>query len=421
MISMRKRSQTALEFLTTYELVFIIIAVILALLYVFINVPKTLLPTQCSFFSGFSCGDLIYTINQTHHTGSTLVVVASDTEPGIVNISNFSASIAGIKSSNGYCAPNSIVDGQELYCLANFAYTPTIGSLYTGSFNINANYCVGSPSQINNVPCSSNVLLGGKNYTFGGALQIQASNTPLPCLSCLVVPKPPGPAFQTCGASATQYIITNQNYYEYQNLNLQGSEAYNVIKMTANTVDITFSGSKQCASIYASGGGNLNVQSSGSASNLSILVPANGNVVLQQSGSYDNQTVYLLGNGNLDITSSGSNNAYNAISSNGVVDITLSGSDSSFGLEHGTGNVVVSFSGSQDSFTYATTDNAYISVTSSGSTDAFNLTNGVANVVSTGSYDTFTFITETVTSIVCNGSHNVVNNKDSTINYENCP
>jgi len=167
---MPHRLQSAIEFLSVYGFVILIIAIALAALVILSGLPRISLPTQCSFFTGFVCDDAIYTINTVPNTGSVLLIAAADTQPGALNISSFTAFVGFANSTSGYCVPNVAQQGQMIYCIANFSLTPTLGSTYSGTFNIHANYCAAAPNLINNVTCPAN-----GNYTFGGTVTITAT------------------------------------------------------------------------------------------------------------------------------------------------------------------------------------------------------------------------------------------------------
>ena len=97
---MRKgpKAQSAIEFITTYSTVLLIITVAIAVLFLFISLPKSILPTECNFYNTFGCYDAVYGINYTSSnvpTGTALLVVANFEEPGIINTSGFSAFVGG--------------------------------------------------------------------------------------------------------------------------------------------------------------------------------------------------------------------------------------------------------------------------------------------------------------------------------------
>ena len=168
---MANKAQGALEFLIAYSTAFLIIALVLAVLFLFVSLPSTLLPFACNFYSGFTCQDAVLSINGT--SGAVLVLIASDSVSGVVRLgdssNNFSATLNGHMSTGGYCAPNATTSGQEIYCIANFDSTPKLGALYSGTFDIYADFCASGIS--NSTPnCAA-----GSNYTYGGELRLQAS------------------------------------------------------------------------------------------------------------------------------------------------------------------------------------------------------------------------------------------------------
>ncbi len=164
------RSQSALEFLSTYAFVFLMLAIVISLLFVFASLPRSLLPSQCTFYSGFTCMQAIYTINTTAGHGAELFVVAEDTQPGTVNVSSFSAYLNFHTSNAGSCEPSVATAGQKIYCIANFTATPTLASTYDGTFRMNADYCASGLNTISNESCRAN-----SNFSYTGHITVQAS------------------------------------------------------------------------------------------------------------------------------------------------------------------------------------------------------------------------------------------------------
>ncbi|MDE1868452.1 MAG: hypothetical protein KGH60_00585 [Candidatus Micrarchaeota archaeon] len=162
------KAQSAIEFLSTYAFAFLIIGVALALLFVFSTIPQTYLPTVCSFYNGFSqsCDAIYY--NTTN--GANLTVIATDATPGVINVSSFSAYINFGTSTAGTCSPTVALAGQTIYCTANLAQKPHLGTIYTGTFNVKANYCANAPSNISNSTCPSSTA-----FYYSGQIRVQAA------------------------------------------------------------------------------------------------------------------------------------------------------------------------------------------------------------------------------------------------------
>ena len=160
------KGQSAIEFLTTYGFVFIVIALVLTFLIIFATIPKATFPTECTFYSEFHCLDSIYFGAP---GGSQLVVLSTDMVPGNMSISGFNAIMGSYPSTGGFCTPNTITAGQMFYCAANFSEPVTPGQQYSGMFSVVANYCAGAPSRISNSTCPK------ETYYFGGQLRTDGS------------------------------------------------------------------------------------------------------------------------------------------------------------------------------------------------------------------------------------------------------
>ena len=169
MTGKKRKLQSAIDFLSTYSLAFLIIAILLAILFIFVGIPKSTIPPQCTAYSGFTCVDAVYSINQstiingTSTKGSRLFINVIDSSPGTVNISSFGAAIGGVKGIGG-CKPSTLTNGNTAICWANFSVTPALNNIYTGTYNISANYC----------PPSSSTCAASSTFTYGGAVTVLA-------------------------------------------------------------------------------------------------------------------------------------------------------------------------------------------------------------------------------------------------------
>ena len=166
---MQIKSQSAIEFMMTYGFVFLIIAIFLAVLLLFSSFPKYALPTQCVIYGGISCQDAILTTGAPY---PYLILSISPTSPGVLNISNFSATVGFKNSVTGFCRPSYIDAGAQAYCIATFnSLVPKSGNQYSGTFHINGNYCAAGSGNVSNVNCNG----AGGQYSYGGSLSVQAS------------------------------------------------------------------------------------------------------------------------------------------------------------------------------------------------------------------------------------------------------
>ena len=182
------KGQSAIEFLTTYGMVFLIIAVVLTVLITLSIIPKSTVPAQCYFYGGFNCQDVAYyNITQSSSTpgNSMLTVVATDSVPGIINVSGFNSVIEYKGSVQGTCYPKILSQGDQLHCNANFNIYPSSGALYTGTFSLYGDYCTPLPSTQTDISCNS---ISG-NYVFSGSFNTEATvQTPSDALPLEYVP-----------------------------------------------------------------------------------------------------------------------------------------------------------------------------------------------------------------------------------------
>ncbi len=165
------RGQMAIEYLTTYAYVFIIIAVVIAALLLFLTYPKTIIPTQCTFYSGFHCIDAAFEQNSISG-GSDLIILATDSQVGVIafnSVSPFSAKIANYGSTSGSCSPAKVTSGGSFVCTALFGFKPSTQTAYTGTFSISADYCVTAPQNVSNANCAAS-----GNFEYSGNFRTQA-------------------------------------------------------------------------------------------------------------------------------------------------------------------------------------------------------------------------------------------------------
>jgi hypothetical protein len=167
------RAQSAIEFLSVYGYVFLIIAIVVAVIALMINVPSSVLPSQCSFYSGFTCSQAALVKNT---AGAALIIQATDAQPGTVSTNAFNAILNYRSSATGACTPQKVVQGQTIYCVANFSFTPVQTSVYAGTFDLYADYCAPAPQNVSTAPCMPN-----SNTVFGGSVRVQPlpSNVPV--------------------------------------------------------------------------------------------------------------------------------------------------------------------------------------------------------------------------------------------------
>ena len=166
-----KRGQSAVEFLTVYGYVLLILALVISVLIIYISLPKSILPLQCVAYNSFSCVDAVYGIDNLNGASSLLVFTGKMTVPGVVNITGFSSTMSSNPSIYGYCEPSLVTEGENFYCVAGYTFTPKITSNYYATFKIVGNYCT---------PVANNPFFldcpGSSNYSWTGNMRITATN-----------------------------------------------------------------------------------------------------------------------------------------------------------------------------------------------------------------------------------------------------
>lgn len=165
---MQHKAQSAIEFISSYGFSFLIIIIAISVLFIFTSLPRKILPDYCNFYGGFTCADVLYTNTS---TGSSLVVAAVASQPGIVNASNFTATLNYQHSVSGYCTPSYALAGQRIYCIANFTFNGTYGTPYIGTFTIQSNYCANPPGNVSTAACAASTT-----YNFSGNVRAEMSN-----------------------------------------------------------------------------------------------------------------------------------------------------------------------------------------------------------------------------------------------------
>lgn len=163
---MSKKGQSAIEFISVYGFVFLIIGVIMAVLLVLVNVPKLTYSFNCTVYGGFYCTDVALSYNP--NSGDTLLYLnLVNNNPGIVNISTFNATLRNIISISGSCTPTLSFQGNTVNCIANIPVKVKLGNPYMGHFTISANYCSSSLNKSTICPSNKNVTFTGQFSTQG--------------------------------------------------------------------------------------------------------------------------------------------------------------------------------------------------------------------------------------------------------------
>jgi hypothetical protein len=157
--------QSAIEFLTTYGFMFIILAVLLSILVFIATAPQITQTTECNSYGSIMCNYIsMYSNNPSGYSLLTMYLVNSQSVP--VKIYNISSTIIGTKGA-GACSPTTLSPGQGAVCLVSMQKSYREQSKLFGFYTINGAFCNSSPSS------SSNCTYESASY--GGSFMVFAS------------------------------------------------------------------------------------------------------------------------------------------------------------------------------------------------------------------------------------------------------
>ncbi len=151
---------------------FLVIAIALAILFIYSTLPNNVFPLNCNMYNTFLCVDAILT-NTTVAGQSQLLVVFADQVPGVINVSSFQPTLDYKAASNSICTPSVAQSGQRIYCVATFDNGAVPGRIYSGTLKLYSNYCANAAGNTTYTSCPSN-----SNYSYGGFIRIEASTLP---------------------------------------------------------------------------------------------------------------------------------------------------------------------------------------------------------------------------------------------------
>ncbi len=167
------RSQSSIEFLSTYGFVFLVIGIAIALIFFVASYNSSVASTQCTSFGGLNCNFVGYYPNATYGYGIVeLSITNAQTAP--INITGVNITI-GTESAQGICAPSFMYQGQEATCTAALPISLLQASTHTGTYEISAGFCVSPSNEISPSGCS----YLPSNYT-GSFRLYSASNDTMP-------------------------------------------------------------------------------------------------------------------------------------------------------------------------------------------------------------------------------------------------
>ncbi len=177
------KGQSAIEFLSTYAFLFIILGIVISILFYFATVPKATLPMQCSSFGGPNCNYIQYYTNTTAGYGYVLMSI-TNSQSAPINITNVTVEISNSKGV-GVCNPSFLYPGQESTCLIPFSHPYAPQLTVRGFYSINAKYC---NNGLNNIGENANCT---EPASYGGSFATTATTSKMYIFSVVAMQSPP--------------------------------------------------------------------------------------------------------------------------------------------------------------------------------------------------------------------------------------
>ncbi|MDE1870096.1 MAG: hypothetical protein KGH71_03885 [Candidatus Micrarchaeota archaeon] len=143
------RLQSATEYLITYSWAFLIAAVVIGALYLFIFAPTALSPSSCTFSSGVYCQDMIFGSSATL---SKIAMLLTNTNPYSIVNPKITVNVSGAGLTQGSCVSNFVLPGGAIICNATITPAVSQSTLASGKFVLSYTPCPGD----NATACSSN-------------------------------------------------------------------------------------------------------------------------------------------------------------------------------------------------------------------------------------------------------------------------
>lgn len=133
-------AQSSIEYIVIYGWALIILAIVVAILFYSLGIPKTVTPNTCTFSSSLLCSDIVIGANQV--TGLTLMTFQIENEQ-LYPIANPMAvvNINGANTSAVPCSPSLVPAGGAAICSTQTALHSSLGQFVSGGIYVVAGYC----------------------------------------------------------------------------------------------------------------------------------------------------------------------------------------------------------------------------------------------------------------------------------------
>ncbi len=209
------KSQSSVEFLSTYSFVLLIIGLAVALIFFLVSYTGSIVSSQCTSFSELGCNFVGYYPNTSYGYGIISLSIANSQEAPI-NITSMNFSI-GNESAGGICSPNFLYPSQEATCTGDFAINAIqSGSPINGEYYINAGICASQANALNISGCSY------LKANYSGDFQVYSANNDTMPFSVIVAYAPSSvqlPSMPAAPVIPSNYMIAqNGDWIPMRNL-----------------------------------------------------------------------------------------------------------------------------------------------------------------------------------------------------------
>ena len=167
MMARERKAQSAIEFMTTYSFVIIILISAILVVFFLVSTTRTDIGAQCTGYGSVSCSLMsVYSRKGSDLSLVTLVVDNGQNSP--IDVSNV---IVSYKGSNytGVCSPERLTQGEYAVCLTDMNMGFGVGRAVEGDYQINAEYC--NSQLVNLESCYQKVSYGGSFYAYAEPFQ----------------------------------------------------------------------------------------------------------------------------------------------------------------------------------------------------------------------------------------------------------
>ncbi len=157
------KAQSAVEFLTTYSFVLVILAAAILVVFFLVSTTRTEIGAQCSSFGSVTCNLMGYYSNKAQRFSLATFLIANKAN-GPVNVTNLTVTLREVNYT-GVCVPGLLYPGRQASCMANLTTSAAQGLPVQGFYNIRGKFC-NSPISNPILNCSEKVSFSGSFYAY---------------------------------------------------------------------------------------------------------------------------------------------------------------------------------------------------------------------------------------------------------------